>query len=751
MNTLFRRGALAFSCAAVTVAAFMLFETALATIIALLYIFACVGYSLFKSRPINPKRVIAFFAVCVISASIGVASALICQNNISKVTQLCDEKQHDVSATIEGEIYAESFGSAYNINVKTVDGKKMNFPTQLELGYNGGFEVGDEIGFYGTFELPEDDETSYLKSKNIFVVCSSDGASKLSGGKISVFKRINKFFENAFYNKLTERGANFASAVLLGNRDNVESSVKLDFRRSGLSHILALSGLHLAIISLGVDFLLRRVGLKKQIRTVVMIVLIALFAIVTGLSASVFRSAVMLIIFYIAQLMGEKNDSITALFFALALILCVRPYSVWDGGLLMSFSATFGLVLFSDVLTPKFAPMTRENYSKPKKIFQKVVSYFVELLTAGVVATVFTMPVTYIMFGGVSLISPLANIIVIPIIQLLLYLLLIFCAVCKIPLVSNVIAFLSDALIYLVEKTARAFSSINGVYISIKYPFTPFIIAVFFIVVAVIVFIPKIKKIYVLAATAVMCAVFMGSLGIYSSVTRGEVYAVCVSEKSNDAVGIVYNGENIIVDISSGGFSTLYSAVKETEGRASCEVSAIVLTHLHKNHIHTIEKLSGYIKLDTIIIPTAESESDAEVIRAIALICNENGIKTEYYNRRAESYLDVLDLTLKLPEYKTIKRSTHPIVTFSVTSGGNEKFIYLGSSFWECDELPEYIESPVVFFGIHGPKPKSKPEKELTVKSNLFICSNESLADLFGIKSNIISKNKGKITFLIEK
>ena len=750
MNKIFRRGALIFSCVAFAAAAFMLFDTALALLSTLAFVILSNIFAFVKNKP-EKRAAVVLALLCLFGSSTGTASALICKGAVTKTLSLCDEETHYVVAVVEKEIYAEQFGSEYDIRTIEVDGEKFNANSRLVLEYHGGFEEGDEIVFYGLFSEPDEDDAPYLKSKNVFVTCSAGDAETVSGEKISVFKKINRFFENAFYEKMSERGANFASAVFLGNREKAEPNVKLAFKRSGLSHILALSGLHLAIVSLGIDFLLRRAGLNKKIRLILTVISVVSFALITGLSASVFRSAIMLVVFYAAQFFGEKNDSLTALVFALAVIICVRPYSVWDSGFLMSFSATLGLVLFSDVLTPKFAAMKRENYSKPKKILRGIVSYFVGLLSVGVIATAFTLPITYFAFGGVSLISALANIIVIPMIQLLLYLLLIFCVVCKIPFISDGAAFICDGLISAAEKTTGLFSSIKGVYVSVRYPFTPYILAAFAVTVLLIIVIPKIKKVYIFAATAALCVVFAACLGIYSSATANDVYAVCVNEKSNDAVGVVYRGENVVIDVSSGGFSTLYNAVKATEGRAASEVSAVVLTHLHRNHVHTVEKLAGYVKINTLIIPSAESESDAETIRDISAICGANGIKTEFFNRRSDSYMDILDLTVKLPRFEVLKRSSHPVISFTVSAGEDDVLMYLGSSFWECDGSPDKIECPVVFFGIHGPKPQDVNNKEMNVKSNVNICSNETIAEIFGVTENVISKHKGKITVLTER
>ena len=491
--------------------------------------------------------------------------------------------------------------------------------------------------------------------------------------------------------------------------------------------------------------------MKKKIRIAVSIPVTVMFALITGLSASVLRSAIMLVIYFVAQLIGEEKDSLTSLFAALALIITFRRYAVWDAGLWMSFSATLGLILFSDRLLPRFAPMTRKTYSRAKKFFRAGVKYVLGLLSATVIATLFTLPVTYLLFGGISIISPISNLILVPLSQVLLYLLALLCVLFNVPFIGAGLAFAAKRLILLICRLAGLFASPSGVYISIKYPFTPYLIAAALIFVAVIVFVPKINPRSVLAVSVALCMAFAGCVVAMYKITENEIYAVAVSERSSDAFGIVYRGRSFVIDVSTGGFAVPYSAVTETSGYAACETDVLILTHLHRYHAATLDRLCGYFKINKLLIPAAESVADSEIIMNILAIADKNGVQTEFYNRRAESAVSCGDMKISLPEYTLLKRSTHPVITFSVYLGETQAMLYSGAGAEETDDEKVY-SAALVFFGAHGPVRKQRIDTGKCLSAQSIIFSNEKVSAFAdGCDSPvIISERGGKVTIKIK-
>lgn len=695
---------------------------------------------------------VVFAALCVIAPLLGLVCGTLHTGKDTAAKKYADGEEHAITAEITRAIYEKQFGSLYYAKVSDVDGEKADFYIQLEFSYLPELVIHEKTEIRAVLSEPSGSDAALLRSKGVILCAEVDGFLSVGdGGRLTLPEKINSFLAGIFDKTIGGDEADFAGAIFLGNREMVSQKIKLAFRRSGTSHLLALSGLHISVLAAGLEFALKAARVKKKIRIAVSIPVTVMFALITGLSASVLRSAIMLVIYFVAQLIGEEKDSLTSLFAALALIITFRRYAVWDAGLWMSFSATLGLILFSDRLLPHFAPMTRKTYSRAKKFFRAGVKYVLGLLSATVIATLFTLPVTYLLFGGISIISPISNLILVPLSQVLLYLLALLCVLFNVPFVGAGLAFAAKRLILLICRLAGLFASPSGVYISIKYPFTPYLIAAALIFVAVIVFVPKINPRSVLAVSVALCMAFAGCVVAMYKITENEIYAVAVSERSSDAFGIVYRGRSFVIDVSTGGFSVPYSAVTETSGYAACETDVLILTHLHRYHAATLDRLCGYFKINKLLIPAAESVADSEIIMNILAIADENGVQTEFYNRRAESAVSCGDMKISLPEYTLLKRSTHPVITFSVYLGETQTMLYSGAGAEETDDEKVY-SAALVFFGAHGPVRKQRIDTGRCLSAQSIIFSNEKVSAFAdGCDSPvIISERGGKVTIKIK-
>lgn len=695
---------------------------------------------------------VVFAALCVIAPLLGLVCGTLHTGKDTAAKKYADGEEHAITAEITRAIYEKQFGSLYYAKVSDVDGEKADFYIQLEFSYLPELVIHEKTEIRAVLSEPSGSDAALLRSKGVILCAEVDGFLSVGdGGRLTLPEKINSFLAGIFDKTIGGDEADFAGAIFLGNRERVSQKVKLAFRRSGTSHLLALSGLHISVLAAGLEFALKAARVKKKIRIAVSIPVTVMFALITGLSASVLRSAIMLVIYFVAQLIGEEKDSLTSLFAALALIITFRRYAVWDAGLWMSFSATLGLILFSDRLLPRFAPMTRKTYSRAKKFFRAGVKYVLGLLSATVIATLFTLPVTYLLFGGISIISPISNLILVPLSQVLLYLLALLCVLFNVPFIGAGLAFAAKRLILLICRLAGLFASPSGVYISIKYPFTPYLIAAALIFVAVIVFVPKINPRSVLAVSVALCMAFAGCVVAMYKITENEIYAVAVSERSSDAFGIVYRGRSFVIDVSTGGFAVPYSAVTETSGYAACETDVLILTHLHRYHAATLDRLCGYFKINKLLIPAAESVADSEIIMNILAIADKNGVQTEFYNRRAESAVSCGDMKISLPEYTLLKRSTHPVITFSVYLGETQAMLYSGAGAEETDDEKVY-SAALVFFGAHGPVRKQRIDTGKCLSAQSIIFSNEKVSAFAdGCDSPvIISERGGKVTIKIK-
>ena len=222
-----------------------------------------------------------------------------------------------------------------------------------------------------------------------------DGWVAVFGLKDIISSRIKDVFP--------EPGAAISAGVLLGARSSIPVKMMDDFNATGLTHILAISGYNITLIISIFGFLLGKSG--RRSRFLFSTGGILFFVLLTGMSASVIRAAVMGWFVLLALFSGRKSSGVQTLLLSAAAMILVNPrILLFDMSFQLSFLATLGILLF--------VPIFEERVS----FFKKVPAFARESLTVTLAAQVFTMPLMLWRFGRLSLISPLTNILFLPLI-----------------------------------------------------------------------------------------------------------------------------------------------------------------------------------------------------------------------------------------------------------------------------------------------------------------------------------------------
>ena len=675
---------------------------------------------------------ILLMVISVVSASVSGMKFL--SANEFAAARYLDGEAYEAEGYITEILYEENYGSCYRIRLMELNRKETALSAMLSLPYGGGFSVGDILAFEGVFSLPEEDSVIYRRAEGIFLSAEAEAAEKTGTretGKTDRFQKIRLSMQRNFERFLENRAAGFATAITTGNRENLSGEIKLAFSRIGISHVLAVSGLHLSIVIGGLDLLFRWTAIPRRLKNVILIVCSCLLACICGLSASVIRAAIMLSFMYLADTIGENGDSLTSLFIAIFLILAFRPTSVYDIGMWMSFLATLGILVTLPAI-PKI------RLRKCPRFVNKILNFVLSLLCITISATFFTLPVTYIVFSGISLFSLISNLIFVPLIQIVLYLLIALTLIGGIPFLAEPIGGAAQALISFICDTAVRLSDIKGIYVSLRYPFVPWMVAFLIAGVLTVLMIRKVKTAYIFAVFA-FCFVFyaVGCLG-YTHMEGENTYVYLETDGKSDAVGIVSEGKTVLVDISTGGYSVLGRAADHIEEFCECELDVLVLTHYHFYHPNTLRKLMNRLKIHRIYLPEPITEDDLFCYRAI---CDQLDGKVQItaYPANGTEAVQVGNVSLSLPETEYLERSTHPIVRFAGMIA-EKGFTYLGEGATERDLSADKNE--VMIFGSNGPSIKHIFDSEPIENAELIIFADPTHAEL--TDTEIIA---GKIAF----
>ncbi len=204
---------------------------------------------------------------------------------------------------------------------------------------------------------------------------------------------------------LPEPHGSLLSGILFGNRTKLDPGLIQSFRTVGLSHIIAVSGYNLTILTAYSLTLLR--PYFKQKAVIVALLIIVVFVLLTGASSSVLRAAVMSSALLLATALGRPNRSVNTLLVAAGVLAIFEPKIVFDIGFQLSVAATYGLVRLSPLIDRAITP------ARLPKTLRRIIS---ETLAA----TLLTAPLIVTYFERISLISPVVNLLVLPFIPMLM-------------------------------------------------------------------------------------------------------------------------------------------------------------------------------------------------------------------------------------------------------------------------------------------------------------------------------------------
>ena len=203
---------------------------------------------------------------------------------------------------------------------------------------------------------------------------------------------------------LPEPEAGLAAGILIGLRDRVDRDLAAAFTTAGVSHVVAISGWNIAIVAAAVATLAGRLGRRR--RSLVMIAAIVAYVAFAGASASVVRAAMMAGVVLLARESGRAGRAAAALGWAATLLLISDPKLIGDAGFQLSSLATAGLIAWATPLTASIETFGRGRIPR----------WLAESLGVSLAAQAATMPIVLVSFGRLAVLSPLINVVVVPLV-----------------------------------------------------------------------------------------------------------------------------------------------------------------------------------------------------------------------------------------------------------------------------------------------------------------------------------------------
>ena len=563
---------------------------------------------------------------------------------------------------------SSEYRSEYIVKIKRIGGEKTNVKALLVCGGKGTAEPFDTIYASVDIRASADSTTLYYGSDLLLTAYLDEGTKAVvstDGRGVTLEKIFSNGFDgiiiglNFLRNAVSEyivdlfgaESGGLAAGLLMNDTSNISPEVTRDFRRSGVSHLLAVSGLHISLLIGAAELLLKKLRIPKSARYPILALSALLMLTLAGFSMSACRSVFMLFILYLCYMFFEGNDSPTSLFFSVALIVLISPYAIYDLGLFMSFAATLGLV----TVYPIFESFSRKIFERKegKSVALRVARGVTNIVAITIIANIFILPANWIYFGEISIASLPVNLLASPIISLLLPLIAIGALFGKVIFIGKIIVCLVGALSGILINITESFSRLPMATVSLKYDFAAPIIFIF-IVVMIVFLVIDIKKKWILSLpAAVAVIVFSISLSVFNLTDRSEL--TYYSYRNKDLFLGVNNGGAVVIDLShnnSGSYDAIVELAKEN---TAVYLKRIVIASPDRTLLPSLERVMKNNILEGILLPAPQNNSEKEVVNEIYRLAESYGVFVELYESR-----EIIELL--------------PNLSFSITEGGNAYF-----------------------------------------------------------------------------
>lgn len=370
-------------------------------------VFALVGFAAIEKR---------FGDICIIFTAAALGFFLSGLHTVNYI--LPARALNGLRADITGTVTEVSSGSGNPVyTVKTgyigIDGAPQNISVLISGWDESSANEYDIISCSAVFHIYENGGLSEIladKAGKISVRAYTDSPIEVIGKDRSSFgyhiSLIREKISSVIYRFYLGGHAPFMEQILIGTRGELDPDTVLSFRKSGMSHILAISGMHMVII---IGLLERLIGFYKsgrragKIKAAVLIAAVVCYMFIGGLGMSVLRSGFMLIAHYLARIFLSGSKSLDNLGIAVAAVLTADPSAACDIGFLMSVFSCCAIGVFSQPLKKKLLVILKIRGGSPA-------DFAAESVCVSIIAFLAVLPVSALVFGEVSLLAPFSNI-----------------------------------------------------------------------------------------------------------------------------------------------------------------------------------------------------------------------------------------------------------------------------------------------------------------------------------------------------
>lgn len=431
-------------------------------------------------------------------------------------------------------------------------------------------------------------------------------------------------------------------AMVTGDRGGIGSFVNTDFRRAGISHLIAISGMHICFL---VGFLTLFTGFAPRRRALICIPVLVAFALAVGCPSSVVRACCLQIALLAAQALGRETEQWTSLFGTLAFLLLLDPFSAANIGLQLSFAAVAGINLVTPRAYAAMEGLRLAGEGRPARWANAVLRFLTRSLATTLGALIFTLPLCAWYFGSVSLAAPLTNLLVLPVAGVL------FAGGLVVGLLGLVLPGAAAALGWVLALPGRYVLWVARWVAAFPYSSLPLwgvyplaLSAAYALLVAALL---RRRRRWALVLCAL--ALVVGSVGYTSLRFRLTPFtAVALDVGQGQSVILSSQGKTALIDCGGNSYDDPGDVCADyLNARGETRVDTLVLTHYHEDHTGGLAALFRRLEVGRVVLPAMDHDEDRQV-EILALAARE-GAEVTWLAEDSELTLGQMALQLYAP------------------------------------------------------------------------------------------------------
>lgn len=391
----------------------------LKTNIILLYLIFSIIYfiiNFFKSSNIKDIFKINYIILILISSFI--SYKIIQKSNFKYDNLYIDKEEMKLDVIIISNKKEKEYYNRYKVKVIT----KKYYDTYLYITTKNEVKFGDILQIEGKYDEPQTARNykgfnykEYLKTLKIYGTLRVSKIDKI-GVQKDIFYYFNKIYlkiKDNLENTYNEHTQAIILGILLGNTEQIDEETRNDFSQSSISHVLAISGLHVSYIIYLIEISSQNlVGIKKS--RIIQIIILIIYMSITGYSLSVIRACIMSAVSNLAFFFRRKSDTITNISLSALIILIWNPFCIYSTSFLFTYLGTIGVVFLRPIIEDIIINIKSlyKLFGEKYKIFCQKNIKLIEAVSVAISAQIMTLPVILVKYNMISVSFIITNLLV---------------------------------------------------------------------------------------------------------------------------------------------------------------------------------------------------------------------------------------------------------------------------------------------------------------------------------------------------